>query len=88
MTTPPVNQKDMPQAVQGMLEKWNRNREPHERKTIEVATLIRATSINEAVWCLEELISRLKESGVGWKGHGCGRNSSMAWCSVDLKEGK
>lgn len=73
----------MPKSVELALQKFNKNRLPHERKTLEVACIIHATNVENAIWCLEELAQRLREGSVDYMGHGCGHDMSMAWASVD-----
>lgn len=74
---------NQPKSVQLMLEKLSRSNPPHKRKKIEFATVIYATSVEQAARELEELAHDLREGGVGWVSHGGGYYMSRAWASCE-----
>jgi hypothetical protein len=71
----------VPRAVRLMMDKFAASLRPHKRKRIEVACVVHATTVEVAAEELEELAFRLRESGLGYMGHGSGYRVSIAYSS-------
>lgn len=73
-----------PISVKLMLEKFSASKPPHDRKTMQLAAVIHATDADNIVWCLEDLIQRIKDGGIGYSGSGTGYYGSITWASTEL----
>ena len=75
-----------PVSLNLALNRFRKGLLPNERKKIEVAAIIHATDLANVIWCLENLVCRLNESGFGFVGHSSGYFGSISYASVDHRE--
>ncbi len=71
--------KKLPKSVKLMLRKFNGRPAPHERKKLEVACVVHATSKREAIFYLQDLIHQLNEDASGSVGSGVGYGGSITY---------
>lgn len=71
--------KKLPNSVRLMLRKFNARPAPHERKKLEVACVIHATTPKEAIFFLSDLIHQLEEDASGSVGSGVGHGGSITY---------
>lgn len=79
----------IPKTLDQVRDRWIREeREPNERKTVEFAMVLRATSAAVVAEELESMAARLRTesaSVIDWVGHGVGRNFTTAYAAIKLK---